>query len=103
MSFDILQDDVGDNRQDFPMTCYTAAGTQSQRGNSNSIIIMKMGNLCKTQKEKKDEEDEEEESDSDDEDELPEMETALVKHTGCINRIRVYFKFSCFTFIFRNK
>ncbi|XP_041363827.1 glutamate-rich WD repeat-containing protein 1-like [Gigantopelta aegis] len=72
------------------MTCYTVAGTQSQRGHANSIIVMKMSNLRKTQKEKKDDEedDEEEESDSEDEDELPEMETALVKHTGSVNRIR---------------
>ena len=82
-------DSLGDSRQEFPLTCYTAAGTQSPKVHSNSIIVMKMSNLNKTQKEKKNEDDEEEESESEDEDEVPEMETALVKHTGCVNRIRV--------------
>lgn len=51
---------------------------------------MKMGNLHKTTNTQKSEEsDGDDEEEEEDEDEKPEMETALIKHTGCVNRIRV--------------
>lgn len=92
LSFDIIRDELGDSRTDFPMTAYIVSGTQAARTHVNSVIVMKMSNLHRTSKEK----DEDEESDSsDDEDEEPEeeakkpkMECALIKHQGCVNRIR---------------
>ncbi|XP_071107489.1 glutamate-rich WD repeat-containing protein 1-like [Haliotis cracherodii] len=89
LSFDILRDDLGDDRETFPLTCYCAAGTQSERGHTNHVIVMKMGNLHKTQKEKEEEEDEESDDEKDEEDgETPELETVLMKHSGNVNRIR---------------
>jgi hypothetical protein len=35
-------------------------------------------------------EESDEESESDDEEEGPELEAAMLKHSGCVNRIRVY-------------
>lgn len=90
LSFDILRDDLGDDRETFPLTCYCVAGTQSERGHTNHVIVMKMGNLHKTQKEKEEEEDEESDDEKDEEDgETPELETVLMKHSGNVNRIRV--------------
>ncbi|KAK3090221.1 hypothetical protein FSP39_010169 [Pinctada imbricata] len=93
LSFDILRDSLGEKREDFPLSCTLVSGSQSEKGHTNHVIVMKMANLHKTLKEKKeDESDDEDEEDSDDEDEdedkKPEMETALMKHTGCVNRIR---------------
>ncbi|XP_050391502.1 glutamate-rich WD repeat-containing protein 1 isoform X1 [Patella vulgata] len=88
LSFDILHDHLGENREDFPHTCYVAAGSQTDKTYSNHVIVMKMSNLCKTQKEGSDDEDDDE---SDDDDELPELETAIIKHDGCVNRIRATF------------
>lgn len=52
-----------------------------------------MSNLTRTSKPKDENDEEESDSDSDeDDDSKPELETALVKHTGCVNRIRVYHK-----------
>ena len=54
---------------------------------------MKMENLHRTTKEKKDEENDDESDESDDDDDEsdknPELETAMIKHNGSVNRIRV--------------
>ncbi|KAL4240115.1 Glutamate-rich WD repeat-containing protein 1 [Mactra antiquata] len=91
LSFDTVKDNLGDQREQFPLTCYIVGGTQAERGKSNHVILMKMSNLHRTTKQKSedDDDDEEEESDSEDEDEKPELETAVVAPlAGCVNRIR---------------
>lgn len=58
---------------------------------------MKMENLHRTTKEKKESDENEDESDEDEEEEddeekKPELETASIKHSGSVNRIRVGYK-----------
>nr|KAG5702447.1 hypothetical protein BaRGS_027534 [Batillaria attramentaria] len=91
LSFDIVPDGLGDNREEFPMTCYLAAGTQAQQGQPNYVLVMKMHNLTKTLKEKEDdsESDDEDDGDDDEEEDLPELDTVPIQHNGCVNRIRV--------------
>ena len=98
LSFDILPDKLGENREQYPMTCFTVAGTQADIGRNNHVIVMKMSNLNKIPQPKKKAEDEdkdeeessESEEEEEDEDEKPILETALVKHrSGAVNRIRV--------------
>lgn len=86
LSFDVIPDSLGDSRTEFPMTAYIVAGTQAAPGKQNFVIVMKMSQLDKTNSEN----DEDEESDSDDEllDEEPDLDTAMVNHTGAVNRIR---------------
>lgn len=94
LSFDTLSDSLGDKREEYPLTCYAVSGSQSAKGQQNHVIVIKMGNLHRTSKPKSDEDAEESESESDeDEDSKPELETALVKHAGCVNRIRVKHQF----------
>ncbi|XP_018578149.1 glutamate-rich WD repeat-containing protein 1 [Anoplophora glabripennis] len=84
LSFDIIRDSLGDNRETFPLTAYTVAGTQAAQSHVNHIIVMKLSNLYKTSK------DDEDSSDDDEEDNMknPKMTGALIKHQGCVNRIR---------------
>lgn len=94
LSFDIIADELGSEREQFPLTAYMVAGTQAARTHVNNLIVMKMNNLHKTQEDDDDDnEDEELEDDQDDvpdKEELkkPQMMCALIKHQGCVNRVR---------------
>ncbi|EDW85694.1 uncharacterized protein Dwil_GK23014 [Drosophila willistoni] len=94
LSFDIIPDELGKGRESFPLTAYIVAGTQAARTHVNNLIVMKMSNLHKTQEDDDDDEDEEELEDDQDEvankEELkkPQMTCALIKHQGCVNRVR---------------
>ncbi|EDO34980.1 predicted protein [Nematostella vectensis] len=84
LSFDVIPDNLGEARTEYPMTAYILAGTQSERSRANHIIVMKMSELHRTHDEEKDSD--EEEDDYIDED--PELETVMLKHNGGVNRIR---------------
>ncbi|KAJ8974611.1 hypothetical protein NQ317_019356 [Molorchus minor] len=82
LSFDIIKDSLGDDRETFPLTAYIVAGTQAPQAHINNIIVMKLSNLHKTNQEN------DEDSDEEQEDVNPKMTGALIKHQGCVNRIR---------------
>ncbi|SPP75808.1 glutamate-rich WD repeat-containing protein 1 [Drosophila guanche] len=93
LSFDVVPDELGKSRESFPMTAYIVAGTQAARTHVNNLIVMKMSNLHRTQDDEAEEDDEELEDDQDDvpdKEELkkPQMTCALIKHQGCVNRVR---------------
>merc|ERR1712180_323558 len=99
LSFDILADDLGADRSDFPASCYVVWGTQSGgKKKEDKVMLLKMTNLTKTLKAKKKKEksgeDEESESESEDEssdeeeEEDPVMKSAMINQTGACNRIR---------------
>uniref|UniRef100_A0A1B6H2A8 Glutamate-rich WD repeat-containing protein 1 n=1 Tax=Cuerna arida TaxID=1464854 RepID=A0A1B6H2A8_9HEMI len=94
LSFDIIKDNFGSKREEFPLTAYLVAGTQSDRPNNNSVIVMKLSNMHKTLKQEDEESSESEEEEDDEEGESggegkkPKMESVLIKHHGCVNRIR---------------
>lgn len=87
LSFDIIPDDLGNNRNEYPHTCYAVAGTQAEAKSQNHVIVMKLSNLKRTFKEHK-EESEDEDSESEDEEDQPDLESAAINHNGCVNRIR---------------
>lgn len=91
LSFDIIKDELGTNRTEFPLTLFLVAGTQASKPKENCILIMKNSNLHKTQKLDSDEPDDEDDDDEEEENEekRPRMDYASVAHYGCINRIRV--------------
>ena len=72
------------------MSCYLAAGTQSQNSHSNSVVVMKMSNIHPVKKSKDDDDSEDESEDEDDEDneKKPVLEAAMLKHPGAVNRLR---------------
>lgn len=86
LSFDIIKDSLGDNRDTYPQTAYVVAGTQAPQSHVSHIIVMKLSNLHKTNSEQDDENDSDDEADVD---KHPKMHGAIIKHQGCVNRIRV--------------
>ncbi|KAI9028107.1 WD40-repeat-containing domain protein [Phycomyces nitens] len=84
LSFDILEDKLGDERKNFPATAFVAAGTSMPGVRDNEILVMKMSNLHKTQQH-----DSDDEEDPDALDEDPVLEYKSIPHSGCVNRLRV--------------
>ena len=50
LSFDVLRDDDGDQRQRFPASTYIVAGTQADAATKNQLTVFRMTQLHKTQK-----------------------------------------------------
>ncbi|XP_065669420.1 glutamate-rich WD repeat-containing protein 1 isoform X2 [Hydra vulgaris] len=86
LSFDVINDKFGENRTQFPMTCYLVSGTQACEGEANQILLMKMSNLTKIT-----EDDDSEDSYIEESDEQPNLQTYSIKHIGGVNRIRYIF------------
>ncbi|KAI0784936.1 glutamate-rich WD repeat-containing protein [Abortiporus biennis] len=87
LSFDILRDNLGDQRQRYPATAYIVTGTQADSAKNNEISVYKMSSLQKTQKDN-DDSDSDEEEDEDALDEDPVLEYRSVPHLGGVNRVR---------------
>ena len=50
LSFDVLRDSLGDERQRYPATAYIVAGSQAPSGHNNQLSVFKMSSLHKTQR-----------------------------------------------------
>lgn len=50
LSFDVLRDGLGDARQRYPATAFVVTGTQADIPSKNEVLVMKMSQLHKTQK-----------------------------------------------------
>jgi len=94
LSFDVIRDDLGDERSDYPQTAYIVTGTQADRKNRNNITVIKMSNLTKTLKSKEEDDDDSDSSSSSEEEnegvssKEPIMYSSSISHFGCVNRIR---------------
>ena len=99
LSFDLLRDNLGDNRQRFPHTLQAVFGTQADSPGANQITVLKLSDLSKMSQGNDEEEDilgdpydkeDGDESDSDEEDlDLdPILEHYSLPHYGGVNRIR---------------
>ncbi|XP_049956353.1 glutamate-rich WD repeat-containing protein 1 [Schistocerca serialis cubense] len=91
LSFDIIKDTLGDNRENFPLTAYAVAGTQSPKVHTNSLIVMKLSNMHQIKQDEEDDESSDSDSDDDDDDnsKKPQMKWSFIHHKGCVNRVRV--------------
>lgn len=90
LSFDIVKDNLGDNRKTYPATVYAVAGTQaeSRKSKGNELIVMKLSGLSRMDRDRG-EEDSDDDSD-DDENAEPILETRSLPLTSTTNRIRVH-------------
>lgn len=82
LSFDIVPDNLGNGRTEFPMTCYLVCGTQAA-GRPDQLIVMKMSELSKIS-----EDSDSEESYIEDEADGPILYTYSTKHIGGVNRVK---------------
>ncbi|KAH7107080.1 WD40 repeat-like protein [Auriculariales sp. MPI-PUGE-AT-0066] len=90
LSFDVLRDSRGDDRKKFPHTAYIVTGSQADQPGNNELLVMKMSQLHRTQKDNEDENSDSDE-DEDDEDALDEdavVEFKSIPHVGGVNRVR---------------
>ncbi|CAI2738406.1 unnamed protein product [Dicrocoelium dendriticum] len=100
LSFDLLLDNLGSNREievngPATSTCMIT-GTQASRGMKNSLVVMRLDNLKPFSRKAKpegadaDHESETDESSSDEEDldAQPDLEAATINHEGTVNRTR---------------
>ncbi|WWC68698.1 uncharacterized protein I206_102632 [Kwoniella pini CBS 10737] len=94
LSFDVLKDTQGSDRATFPHTAWIVTGTQAGevpgQGSKakDEVVIMKLGNLAKTQHDDEDDSDEEEEDDENANDEDATLDFLTIPHIGSVNRIR---------------
>ena len=61
LSFDIIRDDLGDNRNTYPASFYAVAGTQadSKRSKDNQLMVMKLSGLSRMERDDLEDSDEE--------------------------------------------
>jgi ribosome assembly protein RRB1 len=85
LSFDVIMDKLGFQRERFPHTLYTVAGTQAEKRQDNKLMVFKMSSLAKTLNDDK-ESDSEDEDDEVDED--PVLEYKHIPLNSCTNRVR---------------
>ncbi|KAL6870987.1 hypothetical protein ACP4OV_014835 [Aristida adscensionis] len=103
LSFDVVRDQLGLVRSEFPHTLYGVAGTQAEKAPWNYIGIFKISNINGKKREPipastiDGNSDMESENSSDDEDEYEDnahssgesyLQLKKVAHAGCVNRIR---------------
>lgn len=88
LSFDVLRDDDGDQRQRFPASAYIVAGTQADAATKNQLTVFKMTHLHKTQKDGESDNSDSDDDDGDNLDEDPILEYRSAPHFGGVNRVR---------------
>ena len=90
LSFDIIRDSLGDNRQTYPATIFAVAGTQAEsiKANSNELMVMKLSGLSRMDRDRNEEDSEED--DDDDENAEPILETKSIPLSSTTNRIRAH-------------
>merc|ERR1711935_595853 len=84
LSFDILRDQLGGPRTEFPHTLYMVAGTQADRPKNNRIVVARVKDIQQIP-EKEDDADSDKSSDDED---PPELEMKWFKTDAAVNRIR---------------
>jgi len=101
LSFDLLRDNLGENRQRFPHSLQAVFGTQADTPGENQITVLKLSDLSKMFQDRDDEEDilgdaydkedDGDESGSDEEEDIdldPILEHYSLPHYGGVNRVR---------------
>ena len=91
LSFDIVQDKLGDNRKTYPATVYAVAGTQADGPHSkdNELMVLKLSGLSRMERDN--ETDSESDSDSDDDSPSePILESKSIPLNSTTNRIRAH-------------
>ncbi|EJS44239.1 rrb1p [Saccharomyces arboricola H-6] len=87
LTLDVIPDNLGSERRNYPQSILLTTATQSSRKKENELMVLALSNLTKTLLKDDDEEDEEEEEDDDDGDPVIENENIPLRDTT--NRLKV--------------
>ena len=90
LTVDVLADELGGERTEFPHEMMLVTGTQAADARQNVLSVMRVSKIKKTRRDAAEEDEDMEASDSD-EDEVanaPTLHVASVIHHGCVNRVR---------------
>lgn len=87
-SLDILRDELGECRTQFPHSMYLVTGSQADNAGSNVINVVRLTQLFKTRRDAADSDSDESSSDSEDEGRTPVLQCRQIAHHGGVNRIR---------------
>lgn len=92
LSFDIVRDNLGDNRKQYPRTLYAVAGTQAEafRANENELLILKLSSLSRMEKTNQNDSDSDSDSDDDEGSSDPVLESRSIPLQSTTNRIRCF-------------
>ncbi|KAI4097270.1 MAG: hypothetical protein L6R37_006832 [Teloschistes peruensis] len=92
LSFDIVPDQLGNDRKAYPATVYAVAGTQaeSKKTSQNELMIMKLSGLSRMDRGKDDEDSDDEEEEDENENADPILETTSIPLPSTTNRIRAH-------------
>lgn len=90
LSFDIVRDQLGDNRKSYPATVYAVAGTQAAQGREkeNQLMVMKLSGLSRNDEAQNMNSDSEDDDDEENADPILETKSIPLPHTT--NRIRAH-------------
>lgn len=90
LSFDVIPDQLGDNRKTYPATAYAVGGTQAASGRSkeNQIMVMKLSGLSRN--DQAGNIDSDDEDDNEDETADPILETKSIPLASTTNRMRAH-------------
>ena len=101
LSFDVVRDELGEDRAHFPHTAFMVAGTQAQSAEQNALAVMRLTRLKKTRRSERknpagDPSDSDlSESDSSDDEaggggagDGPLLRVRKIAHHGAVNRVR---------------
>lgn len=89
LSFDIIPDDLGDERRTYPASVYLVTGTQAAKARDNEIMLLKLSGLNKMRGGARDSDDDSEDEDDSDTEDDPILESRSLPTTSVTNRIRV--------------
>ncbi|KAL8950839.1 MAG: hypothetical protein Q9222_003160 [Ikaeria aurantiellina] len=92
LSFDIIRDELGENRKAYPATMYAVAGTQAESGKSsqNELMVMKLSGLSRMDRRKDEEDSDDDDDDNEEESADPILETKSILLSSATNRIRAH-------------
>jgi len=89
LSLDVVRDDVGDDRKEFPHEMTMVTGTQASDATKNALSVIRVSRIKKTRRDADADEDmEASDSESDESGNAPTLTVASVVHHGCVNRVR---------------
>ncbi len=75
-------------RPQFPLTAYLVTGTQADDAAANRLVLLKLTDLHRTKADGGDDSSSEDDDSDGDLDDDPTMELRMLKHRGCVNRVR---------------